>query len=301
MRDLEGETALVTGASRGIGRQLALVLAARGVNLVLAARSEQELEQTAAAARARGVLVTVVPVDLADPQGPAELVERSLSEVGAIDVLINNAGVQCLGRFERTDPDTLLAALQLNLTTVLQLTRLLLPGMLARDRGHVATIGSMTGKAGAAYNVVYSATKFGVLGMTQALRSEYYQSGVGFTVVLPGIVRDEGMAAWLQDVPNLRARRLLGTTTPLRVAHATVRAIERNLPEIVVNPTPVRPLLAVAALAPRSVEPITRIVGVPTMYRNALAHRDQAHHKSPGPTPRTHQPTSTSTLTPNDS
>ena len=274
MRELAGRNAVVTGASRGIGRHIAVALAARGVHLVLSARSEPELERTAAAARARGVRATVVAADLAHPDGAAQLVERSLDEAGAIDLLVNNAGVQCLGRFARTDLVTLLDAVHLNLISVLQLTRLLLPGMLERGRGHVVSIGSMTGKAGVAYNVAYSTTKFGVVGMTQALRAEYHGSGLGFSVVIPGIVRGDGLAAWLQDVPGLRARTLVGTTTPARVAQATVRAIQRDLPEIVVNPTPVRPLLALAALAPRAVEPIPRIIGVPEMYRRALAYRD---------------------------
>src|SRR5437660_6453005 len=180
------QTALVTGASHGIGPYIVRALAKEGMNLVLAARSGQELEQVATATdiRATGIHVLTVPTDVTDRDARSALVNEALRTFGAVDVLVNNAGGDLQREFHHYTADDVEALIRLNLTGPIELTRLLLPGMLLRKQGHIVNISSMGGRIGFPYTEVSSAEKDGLIGFTRVLRADYRKAGVSSSVLI---------------------------------------------------------------------------------------------------------------------
>jgi NAD(P)-dependent dehydrogenase (short-subunit alcohol dehydrogenase family) len=180
--------ALVTGAGRGIGRATAHALAAAGLHVMAVARSRGELERLAAEIGA-----SWVQADLADAAGCAQAVERTLAELGRIDVLVNNAGVGSTGEQEvwRQDPARWRQAMALNLDAPFELTRLALPGMLERGSGRIVMVASLAslGAGVGARMSAYAVSKHGLLGLARAVAIEVAGSGVTCNAVLPGSVR----------------------------------------------------------------------------------------------------------------
>lgn len=157
--ELKGSTGIVTGASRGIGVFLAEALAAKRVNLALVARSEEDLEATAARVRRRGVEVIAVSADVTSRSDLEVVVQRTRAELGPVGLLVNNAGIERYGHFESYDPEIMRSILETNVLGAMWLTRLVLPEMVERGRGHVVNIASVAGKTAVPYNPVYSASK----------------------------------------------------------------------------------------------------------------------------------------------
>lgn len=275
MRELRGKVAVVTGASRGLGPYIARALADRGMRLVLAARSREGLESAAEQVRARGVEAAVVPCDVADTAAREALVREAETAFGAIHVLVNNAGIETTFSYHRLSPEEIERVIAVNLVAPMLLTRLVLPGMLARREGHIVNIASLAGKQGPAYNGPYAASKAGLIGFTQSLRAEYRGTGVSASVVCPGFVREAGMFADARARVDREPSRILGTTTPQAVADAVVRCIERDLPEALVNPGPTRLLMAILALAPSFGEWFARRAGVTDIFRAWAEDRER--------------------------
>ena len=266
MNHLHGSCALVTGASRGIGPHIARALARAGANVALTARDAPALEALAVELRTLGVKSVAVPVDLAHAGEREALVERATAELGSIDVLVNNAGVEYGGEFAALPADDIATMVELNMTAPIHLARLVLPGMLERRRGHIVTIASLGGKKGAPYDAVYSATKAGLIEWTGAVRGEVHGSGVSLSAVCPGFVTGEGMFAKFGIPPP----RTVGSCTPQDVARAVVRAIQEDVPELIVNSVPVRPLLALHALSPRLGLWLTDRIGITEFQRKKV-------------------------------
>lgn len=269
METLEGRTALVTGASRGLGRVIAGTLAAEGVRLALTARSRAALEETAEAVRSRGVEAHVLAADLSDRGTTRRLAERAGEVLDGIDVLVNNAGVHRPRPFHRRNPDALARAIEVNLTAPVLLVRRLLPGMLERGRGHVVNVASLAGKLGPPYEAAYGATKAGLLGFTQSLRREYRDTGVSASAICPGYVTGTGMYADVVEATGATAPKAAGRATPEGVAAAVVRSIRNDAPEVVVNSTPTRPVLALSEFSPRLGEWLTRKLDLFRSYERA--------------------------------
>lgn len=184
----QGMTALVTGASSGIGEQFAMQLAERGMNLVLAARSEDRMQALAARLRAAhpGIDVAVIGVDLAVPQGAKELTDRLAAAGTRVDVLINNAGFGSHNLVVDEDPDNLAREIQLNCSSLATLTARLLPPMVERGRGGVLNVASTAGFQPIPTMAVYAATKAFVLSFTEALWAENRNTGVRVVALCPG-------------------------------------------------------------------------------------------------------------------
>ena len=236
--ELRGKTALVTGASRGIGPHLAAALAGRGMNLVLTGRSKPELEAVAAEQRARGVRVVTVVTDLLDADARALLVGAADRELGGVDVLVNNAGGDPLREFDQMSIEENLAILDLNLTAPIALTHLVLPGMLARQQGHIVNISAMAGRVSFPFTEAYAAAKDGVIGFTRVLRSDYRARGVSASVLILGAVRGAGQGQRTLDDMH---RPSSGFMAPVdSVAKALLRSLDRDKAEIVVMPGPGR-------------------------------------------------------------
>jgi short-subunit dehydrogenase len=259
MRDLHGRTALVTGASRGLGRSIAGALGEAGAALGLVARSADDLRRAAGElGEEHGVPAAAIPADLTDRGALEAAARRARSELGPVDVLVNNAGVMNARPYHLRAPDDIEHGVRLNLLAPLLLTRLLLPGMVERGRGHVVNVSSLAGKAGPPFEEVYGATKAGLIGFTQSLRREYHGTGVSASVVCPGYVTGAGMYADAAEETGARAPGRAGRATPGGVAEAVVRAILEDRPEVFVNSAPVRPLTVLSEASPRLGEWLTR-------------------------------------------
>jgi short-subunit dehydrogenase len=283
MTELAGAHAIVTGASRGLGRVIADALAAEGADITLAARSAGELDATRAHVERRGGRVLAVPTDVADADDRARLVASARAELGPIDVLVNNAGIESTAWFTDLDPAEVEHLIAVNLTAPLLLTKLVLPDMLARRRGHIVNVGSIAGKAGGPCVAVYSATKGGLGHASESLRAELVGTGVSVSTVCPGFVEEVGMYARDEREAGVHASRWIGTTTPEKVADAVVRALRRDAPELIVSPGPFRVMAAAGQLFPALGAPVTnRLVG--RMLRAVADHR-RGEPERPAPPP----------------
>lgn len=286
MQTLTGRTALVTGASRGLGRHIARALASEGMDLVLAARSAGPLQELAAGLEeAAGVRAAAVPADLT-ARGQVEDLARSAEEgPGPVDVLVNNAGVTNTCRYHLRSPDEIGRGVELNLVAPMLLARHLLPGMVERGRGHVVNMASLAGKAGPPHEAVYGATKAGLIGFTQSLRREYHGTGVGASAICPGYVRGTGMYADGVEETGVEAPKRVGRATPGDVARAVVRAVREDVPEILVNSTPVRPLLVLSEASPRLGEWLGRRLGLFRAFERGVEHAPEAADGGDGGSP----------------
>lgn len=274
MKQLRDRTALVTGSSGGIGRQIARRLAGEGTNVVVSGRRQDALAEVVEELRGLGVKAEAVPADLNDPSQVDSLVERSEAALGPVDLLVNNAGVETVGAFTAYSREQLTSMVDVNLTAPLLLTHKVVPGMLERGRGHVVFISSLAGKVGPAYNEPYAATKAGLVGLTQSLRAEYLRAPIGFSVICPGFVAGDGMYQRMVD-EGVSSNRILGETTLAKIADAVVDAVRKDRPEVVESGSPVRPVLALGQLAPRLVERLIAAFGGTEIFRRAAAGRDR--------------------------
>lgn len=240
--ELAGRTALLTGATGGLGRAIAKALAERGASVALSARKAEALE--ALAAELPGERHRVLPADLAEP-GAAE---KLAADAGAIDVLVANAGVGGAGLLEDFTPEEVSRALRVNLEAPMLMAQALSPEMVERGSGQLVFICSLNGKAGTPRASLYCATKFGLRGFALALRTDLLPKGVGVSLVSPGFIRDAGMFADAGAKPPPP----LGTSSPEQVGAGVVRAVERDKLEVVVAP-PVDRFMTHVALASPSI------------------------------------------------
>jgi short-subunit dehydrogenase len=236
---LTGKTALLTGATGGLGRAIAAALAGRGASLVLSSRKGEELERLAGSLP--GSHRTIVS-DLA-VEGEAL---RLLAQAGEIDALVANAGLPASGRLDGFSQEEIGRALRVNLESPVRMARELAPRFVERGEGHLVFLSSISGKAATARASLYAATKFGLRGFALCLRDDLRPSGVGVSVISPGAIRDAGMFA----DSGAGGHPLIGTGTPDQVGAAVVRAIEHNRAEITVAPLRQRLLSRIAINAP---------------------------------------------------
>jgi short-subunit dehydrogenase len=266
---------LLTGATGGLGTYMTRAFAEKGVGLALVAYPGTGLDSLSREVKARGGRAIAFSLDLREPALRHQLVTEVTDKLGAVDILVNNAGIEFTAAYHELSEERIRDVLNLNLEAPMTLTRLLLPGMLARNRGHIVSISSLAGKSGPAFQEPYAATKAALIAFTSSLRATYYHTGVSASVITPGFV-EAGIYAKLKARSGLSAPSILGTSLPTKVATAVIRAVEHNLPEIIINPIPVRPLLAVAALLPRVGEWLTHKTGVNDFFRKVVEMQDQS-------------------------
>ena len=219
--------ALITGASSGIGRELARLFAKDGYDLVLVARSRSKLESLATELRSQHqIQATVMVCDFANPSAPQAIADQLASHSVEIDVLVNNAGTQVYGEFAGESLEQQLAMIQVNTTALVHLTHLLLPGMIHRSRGRILNVGSTGSFAPGPLNAVYCASKAFVLSFSQAIGAELAGTGVTVTALCPGATDTDFITRHgMQDVRIFRH-----TMPPVLVAQIGYRAMQRGRP-----------------------------------------------------------------------
>jgi 3-oxoacyl-[acyl-carrier protein] reductase len=188
MNNLKNKNALITGAGKGIGKAIAIALAKEGVNVILVARTQEEIESVAVKARSLRVKALAITADVADINSVNAAVEKALTEFGTIDILINNAGIGAFGKFLELEPTAWERIIQVNLMGTYYVTRAVLPNMIERQNGDIINISSTAGLSGNALTSAYSASKFAVLGLTESLMQEVRKHNIRVTALTPSTV-----------------------------------------------------------------------------------------------------------------
>lgn len=231
--ELKGRTVLLTGASGGIGRAAALRLAAAGARLSLVARTEAPLAALAAELAASGAEALAVPADVTRPDDCARAVEETTRRFGALDALVNTAGIGYLRAVDEASDEEISRMVELNLLGTIRMTRAALPALLARPGSAIVNVGSMAGRIAPVRYGYYSATKFALSGLTESWRRELGPRGVRVTLLLPAAV----------DTPFVdragRAHALGAGPTgillrPEQAGRAVETALRRNPPDLYV-------------------------------------------------------------------
>lgn len=219
--ELRGKTVVITGASSGIGRATAHEMARRGANVILAARRDARLEEVATHCRSHGVRAVTVSTDVRNPDDCRKLIAAA----GEVDVLVNNAGFAIFDSVAGSNPADLRDMMDTNYFGAVHCTQAALPGMLERGRGTIVNVASITGLMGFARMAGYCATKFALVGFSEALRTEVLGSGVKVALVCPGTTDTEFFVkAEKGKMPG--ASRLMLAVKPERVARAICDAAE---------------------------------------------------------------------------
>ncbi len=268
----QGRTALVTGASRGIGPLIAGQIASVGGHVVLTGRSAADLEAVASDLAAIGADVSFIPADLTQPGVAEYLAETIEKEHGAIDLLVNNAGGDPLREFHTMTIEENLRTFQLNLIAPVTLTHAVLPGMMRRGRGHIVNISAMAGRVSFPFTEVYAAAKDGLIGFTRVLRADYHARGVSASVLILGAIRDVGQGQRMLDESGMKAS---GFMVPAEtVARAVVKAVQKDRGELVIQPGPGRLLRAVMDYFPALGPALNRAAGATSTMQKIIGQRE---------------------------
>lgn len=263
MDRVRGRTVVVTGGARGIGFATATVLLARGARVVIGDRDQGALD--AALARSTGA-VSGHPLDVSDRDSFAAFLDAARSDGGGrIDVLINNAGVMPVGPFIDQSEQAVRSALEVNLYGVLNGCQLVLPEMVARRSGHIVNIASMAGVMAIPGQVVYAATKYGVVGLSVAMADEFASRGVHVSVVMPPFTQTDLIAG----------TKATGAARPVRpevVAAGIVGALDKPRTQVYV-PRPARFVgPVVSMLGPRGRRWLNRRIGADRLFLDDVDH-----------------------------
>ncbi len=231
-REIKDSRAIVTGASSGIGRAIALELVGQGARVVAVARREERLAELAEEAARMGGQIETVVGDITEDATRRAAIEAVRSRFGGLDILVNNAGVGAMGPFEKSDPRRARTVMEVNFFATIELTRLALPLLHEGTRPIIVNVSSIVGLRGTPHNSEYSASKFAVQGFSESLRAELAGDGIDVLVVCPGttqteffdkVVEKTGEPTW----PEHKA------VTPEAVAEQTVQAIRRGKHSII--------------------------------------------------------------------
>jgi short-subunit dehydrogenase len=226
---LKDSVVLITGASSGIGAELARQADAAGARVALLARSTTELEKLRAELHGPSEVVTA---DVTSPVALAAAVDRITDSLGPIDVLVNNAGIGAYGAFLDTDAEEVERIMRTNYLGVVHVLKAVLPAMVERRRGHIVTVGSIAGRIGAPFEAAYSASKFAVTGLSEALATELLPFGIRVSLVSPGPVDTPFFATRGHTYDRKHPKPVPAA----RVARAIIRSVERNRAESFVAP-----------------------------------------------------------------
>ncbi|MGF1923393.1 MAG: 3-ketoacyl-ACP reductase [Bacteroidia bacterium] len=188
MESLQGKNAIITGAGKGLGKAIAIALAAEGVNVGLLGRTEKDLISLAEELKQYNISTATVVADVSDMDAVNVAVAKLKEHLGTIDILINNAGVGAFGKFMELEPSKWKEIIEINLLGVYYVTRAVLPEMIERQTGDIVNVSSTAGKNGAAVTSAYSASKFGLIGLSESLMQEVRKHNIRVSTMLPSTV-----------------------------------------------------------------------------------------------------------------
>ena len=267
----DGKTVLVTGASSGIGRETALAFANAGANVVLVARRAAALAKVASAARTAGVEALAVGTDVTDAVAVATCFSKAVRRFGSIDVVVNNAGILLPARVADLDPADLQRMLDVNLFGALHVMQAAVKQMQSQPAGgHIVNVASLAGRRGFTPLGGYCASKFALVGITEALRTELIGTNVGVSLVLPGVI-DTPMAAAAAADPATQGFWPKALNMPASwVVWAVFAAVRLKLAEVAVPPGGAL-LEKIGALAPGATDRLVR--GVMNVARRSSRRR----------------------------
>jgi NAD(P)-dependent dehydrogenase (short-subunit alcohol dehydrogenase family) len=233
-RDLAGKRAILTGASGGIGRAVAAALVRAGTRIALASRSADKLNALAAGLKSVGGDVIAVPADVTAPEDRRRLVESAVEAFGGLDLLVNNAGVGSWGHFADSTEAICRTVMEVNFFGPVELTRLALPHLTRGNRPAVVNVTSMCGRKGMPAWPEYSASKFALVGMSEAWRGEFARFDVDVLTIVPGMTDSGFQNNWLRTDGRADLRFETGMT-PEYLAAGIVSAIRNNRTETVLG------------------------------------------------------------------
>lgn len=273
--NLNNSWVVITGASRGIGVTIAEEFAKRNANLILVARSMNGLNRTCNQVKSLGGTAHAIPFDLVKISQIENLVEQINRISPSVDVLINNAGLEKYCFYTKYACEDIMSILSVNLIAPMELTRLLLPGMLNRRKGHIINISSVAGKLGEVYNSLYDTSKGGMELWTDALRQELYKTGVTVSSINPGAVSDAGM---IHNI-GVNYPAIVGSCTSKDVANAVIACASKYKSRVFVNSTPIKPFIVMSVLFPRMADTIFRWLGITKVNREKVERRMKSDQK----------------------
>ena len=241
---LAGKTAVVTGASSGIGEATALALAAEGASVALSARRADKLTELVRRIEGAGGIAQAITADVAEEDQAREMVLTANAAFGRVDILVNNAGVMLLGPIGNADTEDWRRMMGTNVLGLMYATHAVLPLMRAQGSGHIVNISSVAGRTARAGSGVYNASKWGVGAFSESLRQEVYKDKIRVTIIEPGAVATE----LTHHITNAEAKKqtedFYGNMTPLEsedIAAAILYAVTQpprvNVNEILIRPT----------------------------------------------------------------
>ncbi|POG54855.1 SDR family oxidoreductase [Haloferax marisrubri] len=242
--ELDGQVAIVTGASSGIGSATAESLASRGASVVLAARREGELEELAATIEDTDGDALVVPTDVTNDDDIDNLVEATLDEYGRIDILVNNAGLMPLAHIAEADRETLQTTIDVNLTGLIKLTHAVVPTMMEQESGHIVNLSSVVGRFLQANSSHYNAAKAGVKMFGDSLRLDVAEAGIRVATIEPGAVDTELLEHIPDDEVQQNVKDYVGTMdalAPEDIAR-TITFVVTQPQRVDINEVLIRPL-----------------------------------------------------------
>ncbi|MEM8773552.1 MAG: SDR family oxidoreductase [Pseudomonadota bacterium] len=239
---LEGSVAVLTGGAGGIGAQLAIQLASRGVDLAVIDLDGGGLKNTQKEAERYGTKTTTYVADITNSEDITRIVSMIERDYGKVNILINNAGITTMGSFQETSKQQFDRVMAVNFSGPVALTRSLLPIMMRQSKGQIVNVSSILGCVGVANQTAYCASKFALRGLSDALRLELEGNDIGVSVVYPGGVRTNiansatiaTRSNWPDDDPRAQANKLL-KLDPARAAKIIVSGIEKRKRRIVVG------------------------------------------------------------------
>ena len=248
MSRIKNSVVLITGASRGLGRQLAMGIAKKGGRVIALARNEDKLKELVSEIHEAGGEAIALPADLTDLPALACVAQKAEQVWGSVDILINNAGCVNFLPLQDYSLEEMQKLFNLNVLSGIELARLLLPSMLSKKKGHIVNVSSISGKVGSPYGNVYAASKAALINWTHAQRIELQQSGVFVSLICPSYLSGLGAVVDL----GLKTPKLIPKNQPERVVRLMIYAIETNQAEAVIVPGffPARPLLALSQMFP---------------------------------------------------
>lgn len=233
-RDLTGKRAILTGASGGIGRALATDLVKAGARVALASRNADRLSALASELKAAGGDVIAVATDITSPDDRRHLIDSAVTAFGGLDLLVNNAGVGSWGHFADSTEAICRTVVEVNFFGPIELTRLAMPHLTAGDQPAVVNVTSMCGRKGMPAWPEYSASKFALVGMSEAWRAEFARFDVDVLTIVPGMTNSGFQNNWLRTDGKADLRFDEGMT-PEYLAAKIVSAIRSNKTELVVG------------------------------------------------------------------